>query len=211
MFIFRWCAKHPRMNELRIITAASVDWSSQLYAPAVSALGAEGVLSLSAQQTTDRVLDLATEIAIIAASLFVFVTLVLGLWSTLTSPKTAIGRLLNNFRIDHLYLDVGLILGQGKSGSGEVGKSFLRSLSLRDASVVTIQRAGFDDVPLAGQAAELTLPGIPSPIKGRVLRAIPVPGLNGSFDVDLAFNELAEEVRNHLANFIRELKRPVRV
>ncbi len=198
------------MNELRIITAASVDWSSQLYAPAVSALGAESVLSLSAQQTTDRVLDLATEIAIIAASLFVLVTLVLGLWSTLTSPKTAIGRLLNNFRIDHLYLDVGLILGQGKIPPGDSRKSFLRSLSLRNASVVTSQPVDFDAMPSAGQVAELSLPGISSPIKGRILRAIPVPGLKGSFDIDLAFDELGDEDRNQLANFIRDLKRPIR-
>jgi hypothetical protein len=200
------------MNELRIITAAMVDWSSQLYAPAVSALGAESVLSLSAQSTTDRVLDLATEIAIIAASLFVVLTLVLGIWSTLTSPKTAIGRLLNNFRIDHLYLDVGLVLrtGQGKTGDYPVSKSFLRSLSLRDASVVTSQSTGDDVPPVPGQLAELALPGLPSPIKGRILRAVPVPGLKGSFNLDLAFDELAANDRASLANFIRELRHPAR-
>lgn len=201
------------MNELRILTAALVDWSSQLYAPAFSALGAEGVLSLSAQSTTDRVLDLATEIAIAAAALFVVLTLILGLWSTLTSPRTAIGRLLNNFRIDHLYLDVGLVLGQqGKDNPTGSRKSFLRSLSLRNATIVTSyaadELAGTSAGPAVGQQAQLSLPGIASPIKCRVLRAIPVPGLQGSFNLDLTFDDLATEDRTQLANFIKDLRHP---
>ena len=187
-------------------------WSAQVYMPAATALGAEGVLSLSAQSTTDSVLDLASEIAIIAATLFVGSILILGIWSTVTSPKTALGRLLNNFRIDHLYLDVRLVLNQGSLAIPGSRKSFLRSLSLRRASIVTsIESQGASPtLPLAGQIAELSLPGIPVPIKGRIIKATPVSGLEGSFNLDLAFDHLPNEVRKGLVAFIQELRHPAR-
>lgn len=187
-------------------------WSAQVYMPAATALGAEGVLSLSAQSTTDSVLDLASEIAIIAATLFVGSILILGFWSTVTSPKTALGRLLNNFRIDHLYLDVRLVLDQGSLATSGSRKSFLRSLSLRRASIVTsIDSQGPSATPpLAGQIAELSLPGLPVPIKGRVIKATPVSGLQGSFNLDLAFDNLPNEARTGLVAFIQELRHPAR-
>lgn len=187
-------------------------WSAQVYMPAATALGAEGVLSLSAQSTTDSVLDLASEIAIIAATLFVASILILGFWSTVTSPKTALGRLLNNFRIDHLYLDVRLVLDQGSLVTSGSRKSFLRSLSLRRASIVTsIDSQGPSATPpLAGQIAELSLPGLPVPIKGRVIKATPVSGLQGSFNLDLAFDNLPNEARTGLVAFIQELRHPAR-
>ncbi len=187
-------------------------WSTQVYMPAATALGAEGVLSLSAQSTTDSVLDLASEIAIIAATLFVGSILILGIWSTMTSPKTALGRLLNNFRIDHLYLDVRLVLNQGSLAITESQKSFLRSLSLHRASIVTtidLQEPSAM-APLAGQVAEFSLPGISVPIRARVIKAIPVPGLQGSFNLDLAFDHMPSEVRSGLVAFIQELRHPTR-
>ncbi len=179
-----------------------------------SAFGIEDVLSISAQSTTDRVLDLATEIAILAATLFVVAILILGIWSTITSPKTSLGRLLNSFRIDHLYLDIGLNLNP--STPTEPRKSFLRSLSLRHASLVTSQpllpgqSALAFAVPLPGQPAELSLPGMPGLLKGRVIKAAPVNGLEGSYNLDVAFDVLPAEVRASLANFIRGLRHTTR-
>lgn len=188
-------------------------WSERLYIPAAIALGDEGVLSLSAQSTaTENTLDLASEIAIIAATLFVGSILTLGIWSTVTSPKTALGRLLNNFRIDHLYLDVGLILNQASHALPGDRKSFLRSLSLRRASLVTNIDAEGSSVtpPTIGQFAELSLPGVSNQLKGRIIKATPIAGLQGSFQLDLAFDDLPEEVRASLAKFIHELRHSVR-
>jgi hypothetical protein len=202
--------KHPVMNGLISITGASTGLASRLsvsaFAPALTALGAEGVLSLSAQSTTDRVLDLATELAIYAAALFVISIVSLSLWSTLTSPRTAIGRLLTSFRIDHLYMDVGLFWNQR---AGNAGKAFLRTLSPRRA-VIVANNVPANMPPASGQQAEISLPGFAAPLAGRIVRATPVSDLAGTFTVEIAFDQMGSETKADLISFISDLRRPLR-
>lgn len=204
------CVKHLAMNRLVSITAASTGLASHMIAyaagPGLTALGAEGVLSLSAQSTTGGVFDLATEIAIYAATLFLVSIVALSLWSTLTSPRTAIGRLLTSFRIDHLYMDIGLFWNQR---TGNAGKAFLRTLSPRRA-VVVVSHVTQANPPAAGQQAEVALPGFASPILGRIVRATPVSDLAGAFTVEIAFESMGSETRANLISFISDLRRPLR-
>lgn len=198
------------MTGFHSITVVHAALASRLnllaFTPASIALGAEGVLSLSAQSTTDRVLDMATEFAIYAAALFVVTITVLSLWSTLTSPRTAIGRLLTSFRIDHLYMDVRL---SWNKHAGSASKAFLRSLTPRRAVVVANQGEA-SSPPGNGQPAEIDIPGVSGPIKGRIVRAAPVEGLSGSYTLEIVFEELADDSRASLLSFIAELRKPAR-
>ncbi len=194
-------------GSITVVHAALASRLSRLaITPAFSALGAEGMLSLSAQPTTDHVLDLATEFAIYAAALFVFTITVLSLWSTFTSPRTAIGRVLTSFRIDHLYMDIRL---SWNKRAGSASRAFLRSLSPKRAVVVANQ----DDAspaPGTGQQAEIEIPGLQVPIVGRITRSTPVKGLTGSYTLEIAFDQLAADSRANLLTFIAELRKPLR-
>lgn len=188
---------------------------TQLYAPAVSTLGAESVLSLSAQPESNGFLDLATKLAIGAAVLVLLIMVTFGAWSNLTSTTTPIGRFLNRFRIDHLYMDIGLILSDDQTTPEPrepLQKSFLRSLSLDDARLVTrsLDPEKTFKEPSAGQIAEILLPGIPQKILGRVIRATPIHGLEHSFQLDVKFEPLANDQRTNLVGFIDRLKHPIR-
>ena len=193
---------------ITVVRAALASRLSQLgFASGFTALGAEGILSLSAQSTTDRVLDMATGFAIYAAALFVVTITVLSLWSTLTSPRTAIGRLLTSFRIDHLYMDVGLFWNKR---SGSASKAFLRSLSPKRAVVVANQGEAISP-PSYGQQAEIEIPGVNGPINGRIVKSAPVEGLSGSYTLEILFDELADDSKASLLSFIAELRKPVRI
>jgi hypothetical protein len=195
--------------------AAQLPTMAQLYAPAVSTLGAESVLSLSAQSESGGFIDLATKLAIVTAVLVLVTMLTFGTWSSLTSETTPLGKFLNRFRIDHLYMDIGLAFRESDSSPQPVPcpqKSFLRSLSLDDARLVTrsLDPGNIVKTPAAGQIAEILLPGVPQKISGRVIRATPIHGLKNAFQLDVKFEPLASDQRTNLVGFIDRLKHPVR-